>query len=123
MTWFKELFGREPGQLGEAYQMLSIPEGETVEVTFLEDHPRVATTKYGERAVINVMEKDEPKSLWLSRLGLANEIANLEKQANGLKGKKAKITNMGKTGRMFRYQAIWVSKAPQTEKLRKEAEQ
>jgi hypothetical protein len=122
MTWFKQLYGREPGQLGEAYPMLQIPEKETVEIVFLEDHPRVVTTKYGERAVINVMHNDEPKSLWLSRLGLANEIANLERQVDTLLGKKAKITNLGKTGRMFRYQAVWVSKTPQAEKAKKEAE-
>jgi hypothetical protein len=118
MAWFKELFKREPGQLGEAYPMLQIPEKETVEVTFLEDHPRVVDTKYGERAVINVMHNDEPKSLWLSRLGLANEIANLEKQVDSLKGKKAKITNLGKTGRMFRYQAVWISKAEKAKEIK-----
>lgn len=68
------------------------------------------------------MVGDEPKSLWLSRLGLANEIANLEKQVDTLKGKKAKITNLGKSGRMYRYQAVWISKAPSAEKLKKEGE-
>ncbi len=122
MSWFKELFKREPGEIGAAYPMLQINEGETVEVEFLEPHPRIVQTKYGSRAVINVMHNDEPKSLWLSRLGLANAIATLEKQVESLQGKKARITNLGKQGRMFRYEAVWVTKAVQAQKIKAEVE-
>jgi len=121
MSWFKQLFKREPGQIAEAYPPLDIPVGQTVEIVFLEDHPRVVMTKYGERAVINVMHEDEPKSLWLSRLGLANEIANLERQVDSLKGKRARITNLGKSGRMYRYQAVWVSKAEKARQIKEQA--
>jgi len=122
VSWFKELFKREPGEISVAYPMLSIAEGETVEVEFLEAHPRIVQTKYGSRAVINVMHNDEPKSLWLSRLGLANAIATLEKQVESLQGKKARITNLGKQGRMFRYEAVWVTKAVQAQKIKAEVE-
>ena len=122
MSWFKELFKREPGEVGVAYPMLVINEGETVEVEFLEPHPRIVQTKYGERAVINVMHDDEPKSLWLSRMGLANAIAVLEQQVESLQGKRARITNLGKQGRMYRYEAVWVTKAASAAKVKAEVE-
>jgi hypothetical protein len=118
MSWFEKLYNRKPGEVGEAYPMLNIEVGKPVTVTFLEDHPRVVATKFGDRGVINVMVGDTPYSLWLSRMGLANAIALLEAQVESLKGKSATIVNKGQTGRMFRYDAAWVSKAPEAKKLR-----
>lgn len=103
MAWFKELFGYEAEERGEAYPNLETPPNTSVEVEFAEDHPRVITTEYGQRAVINVKVKGEMRSLWLSRIGLAREIALLEKKVGSLKGVKARITNTGKSGRSFNY--------------------
>ena len=97
------MFGYEAEERGEAYPALETPEGETVVVEFLEDHVRVVTTQYGQRAVINVKVEDENYSLWLSRIGLAREIALLEKKLGSLKGVKAKITNLGRKGRSYNY--------------------
>jgi len=80
MSWFKELYGYEAEERGEAYPALETPAGKTVVVEFLEEHPRVITTSYGQRAVINVKVGDDNYSLWLSRIGLAREIALLEKK-------------------------------------------
>ena len=112
MSWFKKLYGREPGQQQSAYPPLLIGEGQSVEVEFLEDHPRLVTLQFGQRAVINVMYNNEPYSLWLSRVGLANAVAMLESQVESLKGKRARIECSGKGGRSFHYKAEWVSKAP-----------
>ena len=110
MSWFKKLYGREPGQQQSAYPPLLIKEGQSIEVEFLEDHPRLVTLQFGQRAVINVMYQNEPYSLWLSRIGLANAIALLESEVESLKGKRALIECSGKGGRAFRYRAEWVSK-------------
>ena len=104
MSWFKELYGYEAEERGEAYPPLETPVGKTVIVEFQEEHPRVITTSYGQRAVINVKVGDDNYSLWLSRIGLAREIALLEKKLGSLKGVKAKITNKGKQGRSFNYE-------------------
>jgi hypothetical protein len=112
MSWFKEIFKRDVGAVGaNVFPTLDIKEGDEVVVEFLEDHPRVVNTKIGPRAVINVMVEDNPYSLWLSRLSLANEIAVLESQVESMKGKKAKIVNVGKMGRMYAYKATWITKS------------
>jgi len=103
MSWFKELYGYEAEERSEAYPALETPVGKTVVVEFMEEHPRVITTSYGQRAVINVKVGADKYSLWLSRIGLAREIALLEKKVGSLKGVKAKITNTGKQGRAFNY--------------------
>jgi len=103
MSWFKEVFGKEPEERGEAYPPLETPPGSSVVVEFLEEHPRSVTTSYGQRAVINVKAGDKNYSLWLSRIGLAREIALLEKRLGSLKGVKAKITNQGRRGRTYAY--------------------
>ena len=97
------MFGYEAEERGEAYPPLETPKGKEVVVEFLEDHVRVVSTSYGQRAVINVKVGDENYSLWLSRIGLAREIALLEKKLGSLKGVKAKIVNQGRRGRSYNY--------------------
>jgi len=104
MAWFKELYGYEAEERGEAYPALETPVGKAIIVEFQEEHPRVITTSYGQRAVINVKVGDDNYSLWLSRIDLAREIALLEKKLGSLKGVKAKITNKGKQGRSSNYE-------------------
>jgi len=108
MSWFKELFGYEAEERGEAYPPLETPEGKEVVVEFLEDHVRVVNTSYGQRAVINVKVGGENYSLWLSRIGLAREIALLEKKLGNLKGVKAKIVNQGRKGKSYNYRVVKV---------------
>jgi len=111
MSWFRDLFGREPGETVAGGPALDIGPGETVVVEFLESHPRIVDTSMGRRAVINVKVEDELYSLWLSRIGLASAIALLEEERGDLKGIKARITNEGKRGRQYIYRLEVVKEA------------
>jgi hypothetical protein len=103
MSWFKTIFGREPGSEQRYPPALRINQGETVTVKFLEAHPRVTETQFGDRAVIIVSCNGEKRSLWLMNVDLAEKIAILEQKLGSLENVTVQIKNMGKKGRRYVY--------------------
>lgn len=104
VEWFKEVFGREP-QTGLPqlpppidYDLLN-----GAEITFKESSPRVVNTKMGARAVIIIECAKQEWSLWLSRQGLASQVAALEQAAGDLKGLKVKVEELPRRKRFIPY--------------------
>ncbi|MCW1297045.1 MAG: hypothetical protein OH319_05175 [Candidatus Parvarchaeota archaeon] len=73
-------------------------------IEFAESSPRRVVTKFGDREVINVIENNEEKSLWLSQIGIKTLVENLFLLYSDLRGKKIKIKCIGKHGRMYDYE-------------------
>jgi hypothetical protein len=103
MSWFKTIFGREPGEAQGYPPALRINQGEAATVTFLEAHPRTVATQFGDRAVIIVQAGGEKRSLWLMNVDLAEKIAVLEQKLGSLWNVTVQIKNLGKKGRRYVY--------------------
>jgi hypothetical protein len=63
----------------------------------------------GSRAVIKVRFKGEERSLWLSRQGLANEVAQLEEVVGSLLNIVVKVVELPKRKRFIPYNLTIVS--------------
>jgi len=104
VEWYEKLYGEKPTETKYPTETLTVDEGETVKVKFLESKPRVVSTSFGDRGVITVLHEGIEKSLWLSRKDLARQIALLQKSVGDLKGMIVEITCLGKGKMMYRYQ-------------------
>jgi len=104
IEWYEKLYGEKPTETKYPTEILTIDEGETVKVKFLEPKPRVVSTAFGDRGVITVYHEGKEKSLWLSRKDLARQIALLQKTVGDLKDMIVEITCLGKGKMMYRYQ-------------------
>jgi len=109
MSWFEQLYGREPGKRKEYPPALTVGPGESKVVTITEPKVRVVQTSIGTRPVITVVHEGQLYSLWLSRQNLAEKIALIEQEKGDLTGVKVQITNVGKRGRMYFYEVEMVT--------------
>jgi len=103
MSWFKEIFGREPGARG-APPMLELEEGKDYIVVIEDEEVRVVDTRVGRRPVITVRYKGQSWTLWLSHVDLAEKIALIEAEYSSLKGLKIRVKRLPKSGRRYEYE-------------------
>jgi len=102
-SWFKEVFGREPGA-PRIPPILRLEEGKTYVVEVEDKNVRVVDTKVGRRPVITVKHEGQEYTLWLSHVDLAEKIALIEAEHSSLRGLKISIKRLPKSGRMYEYE-------------------
>jgi len=102
-SWFKEVFGREPGA-PRIPPNLELEEGKLYVLTIEDGSVRVVDTKVGRRPVITVKYKGQSWSLWLSHIDLAEKIALIEAEHSSLKDLKIRVKRLPKSGRMYEYE-------------------
>jgi hypothetical protein len=102
--WYKAVFGKEPREplppLPERVEYGEL-NGKTIE--FVEDHPRAVSTSMGPRAVIRIRMDGREYSLWLSRMGLASEVARLEQERGSLMGLRVRVEELPKRRNFIPY--------------------
>jgi hypothetical protein len=101
--WFKELYSEVPPEFPPTMRLKT---GEVCHFTFQEERPRVVIGGYGKKtAVVNVLYKGEPRSLFVgSNVDLARQIWNIWRRHNySLQGVSVKIAKLEKKGRNWKY--------------------
>jgi len=102
MSWFRQIFGREPGE--RRPEFLTIAEGQEVVVEFLEDEPRVIKTRFGQRGAITVKTEDgQERTLLISHVDLGEKLWKLQQEHGTLAGLKVMISRVPSTGRRAQY--------------------
>jgi len=103
MSWFREVFGREPGA-PRIPPNLEIEEGKIYVVEVQDENVRVVDTKVGRRPVITVKHEGQEWTLWLSHIDLAEKITLIEAEHSSLRGLKISIKRLPKSGKMYEYE-------------------
>jgi len=96
MSWFKEVFGREPG-VPRAPPILRLEENKDYIIEVQDENVRVVDTKVGRRPVITVRYEGKNWTLWLSHVDLAEKIALIEAEHPSLKDLKIRVKRLPKT--------------------------
>jgi len=109
MSWFKEIFGREPGAR-RAPPILELEEGKLYVLEIEEENVRIVDTRVGRRPVVTVKYKGQSWTLWLSHVDLAEKIALMEVEHSSLKGLKIRVKRLPRSGRRYEYEVSVVER-------------
>jgi len=103
MSWFKEVFGREPGT-PRTPPILRLEENKDYIIEIEDENVRLAETKVGRRPVITVKYEGKSWTLWLSHVDLAEKIALIEAEYHSLRGIEIRVKRLPKSGKMYEYE-------------------
>jgi hypothetical protein len=104
MSWFEKLYGKKPEEIGKKFPKIArFKEINGKEIIFDEDDVRIVSVIGKERGVINIILDGEERSLFLTRMGLAKEVALLQQKVGSLKGVKVKVEELEKRGSFIPY--------------------